>query len=282
MGRIPPRFPPELERPIFTYAANQSPKTLSSLLLVARRVHQWIEPLQYSTLDLGPDTSSGFIRMISEKPSDFLGTRVSVLLLTSYSEIYGMNWFSSASHILRHCLGLVDLTFDAYTSLTLDFGVCTKLQTLTLSYFASEAFRNLLRDNPTFSLPSITHIEYFSDHLPSPDTIVLQLSGLTHFLLVGWNPGHPQQIKRYILLQQIRRIVILQADENPDAWMLSYQPPIPDNEKLVSVFSDNEFVRDCGGRSRQRTLGHKIYDIWTLAEEIAESRVKSERSDCIE
>ncbi|KAH8833220.1 hypothetical protein DL96DRAFT_1705228 [Flagelloscypha sp. PMI_526] len=53
MESLPPLFPPELERQIFTYAATSTPSTRSALLLVARRVRYWMEPLQYSTSELG-------------------------------------------------------------------------------------------------------------------------------------------------------------------------------------------------------------------------------------
>ncbi|KAJ7239499.1 hypothetical protein C8J57DRAFT_1478395 [Mycena rebaudengoi] len=49
---VPPIFPPDLEREIFEMTATEHPKTMTSLVLVAHRVLQWIEPLLYRTLVL--------------------------------------------------------------------------------------------------------------------------------------------------------------------------------------------------------------------------------------
>ncbi|KAJ7241613.1 hypothetical protein C8J57DRAFT_1560827 [Mycena rebaudengoi] len=43
-------IPFDLEREIFEMAANHYPETIPALLLVAQRVHQWIEPIFYRTL----------------------------------------------------------------------------------------------------------------------------------------------------------------------------------------------------------------------------------------
>ncbi|KAJ6550049.1 hypothetical protein B0H19DRAFT_1160293 [Mycena capillaripes] len=47
-------LPPELERLIFEIAALESPKSMPALILVARRVQIWIEPLLYGVLALTP------------------------------------------------------------------------------------------------------------------------------------------------------------------------------------------------------------------------------------
>ncbi|KAJ7259208.1 hypothetical protein C8J57DRAFT_1515284 [Mycena rebaudengoi] len=54
MSHTCPSFPLELERDIFEIAATHwHPKTMPTLLVVARRVRQWIEPLLYRTLVMG-------------------------------------------------------------------------------------------------------------------------------------------------------------------------------------------------------------------------------------
>ncbi|KAJ7209409.1 hypothetical protein C8J57DRAFT_1484284 [Mycena rebaudengoi] len=53
----PSLLPPELEWKIFEIAATDHPKTIPTLLLVARRVLQWIEPLLYRTLVMGQQNS---------------------------------------------------------------------------------------------------------------------------------------------------------------------------------------------------------------------------------
>ncbi|KAJ7256444.1 hypothetical protein C8J57DRAFT_1344697 [Mycena rebaudengoi] len=51
-----PSIPLELEREIFEIAATHHPETMPTLLLVAQRVLQWIEPLLYRTLVVGRTT----------------------------------------------------------------------------------------------------------------------------------------------------------------------------------------------------------------------------------
>ncbi|KAJ7255626.1 hypothetical protein C8J57DRAFT_1345311 [Mycena rebaudengoi] len=56
MSHTCPSFPLELEREIFEIAATHHPETMPTLLLVAQRVLQWIEPLLYRTLVVGGRT----------------------------------------------------------------------------------------------------------------------------------------------------------------------------------------------------------------------------------
>ncbi|KAJ6481923.1 hypothetical protein C8R45DRAFT_1003463 [Mycena sanguinolenta] len=53
------RLPPELERQIFEIAANSHSKSIPTLLLVARRVKIWLEPILYNVVFLSP-SPSGF------------------------------------------------------------------------------------------------------------------------------------------------------------------------------------------------------------------------------
>ncbi|KAJ7131406.1 hypothetical protein C8R44DRAFT_774790 [Mycena epipterygia] len=49
-GNCSPSFPPELEREIFESAAQLYPNTIPNLLLVARRVNEWIERIKCNTV----------------------------------------------------------------------------------------------------------------------------------------------------------------------------------------------------------------------------------------
>lgn len=70
-----PILPPELERYIFELTA-RDPKSdqqiFNRLMLVASRVHTWLEPLQFELLYLVGKTSvSNLIRTLSTKPPGF-------------------------------------------------------------------------------------------------------------------------------------------------------------------------------------------------------------------
>nr|GAT57313.1 predicted protein [Mycena chlorophos] len=48
-----PSFPPELEREIFETTAGLHPEMIPTLLQVAQRIHDWLEPILYERLDFG-------------------------------------------------------------------------------------------------------------------------------------------------------------------------------------------------------------------------------------
>ncbi|KAJ6521621.1 hypothetical protein DFH09DRAFT_1424685 [Mycena vulgaris] len=58
-----PTLPPELEQHIFELAAISRPACIPTLMLVARRVKHWVEPLLYRTVVIGfqpiPDLPGG-------------------------------------------------------------------------------------------------------------------------------------------------------------------------------------------------------------------------------
>ncbi|KAF7329547.1 hypothetical protein MKEN_00217600 [Mycena kentingensis (nom. inval.)] len=105
-----PRLPEDLERTIFELVffldAAQGPK----LLLVARRVQLWIEPLIYRTIELcHPSRTAAILDAARGKPDGFLAKHVrDVVLLGS-----GHNGES----LLQECTGLVGLAIagGAYT-----------------------------------------------------------------------------------------------------------------------------------------------------------------------
>ncbi|KAJ7642184.1 hypothetical protein FB45DRAFT_1126550 [Roridomyces roridus] len=54
----PPALPPDVERIIFEVSARSRPRHIPQLILVARRVKQWIEPLLYHTLIVESERTS--------------------------------------------------------------------------------------------------------------------------------------------------------------------------------------------------------------------------------
>ncbi|KAF7317629.1 hypothetical protein MKEN_00850300 [Mycena kentingensis (nom. inval.)] len=52
-----PRLPRELERAIFELAALRRPRSIPVLMLVAWRVKEWLDPILFRTLGIGPDST---------------------------------------------------------------------------------------------------------------------------------------------------------------------------------------------------------------------------------
>ncbi|KAJ7366053.1 hypothetical protein DFH08DRAFT_162878 [Mycena albidolilacea] len=91
-----PMLPPELERTIFEFSASSDLRCILTLLLVAKRVRTWMEPLLYRRLSvshkdfLGHDdcdlirmSSNECLNVLDSKPASFLRDHVRHLALTS-------------------------------------------------------------------------------------------------------------------------------------------------------------------------------------------------------
>ncbi|KAH7903953.1 hypothetical protein BJ138DRAFT_1119885 [Hygrophoropsis aurantiaca] len=95
-------LPPELEREIFILASD-SPGNIFSYLLVARRVHCWVEKLLYQKVTLSDDeTACRFSSALLLRPA-FAQVTVESLWLKGTVRV------AAASEILRLCKGTTDL-----------------------------------------------------------------------------------------------------------------------------------------------------------------------------
>ncbi|KAG7448644.1 uncharacterized protein BT62DRAFT_929731 [Guyanagaster necrorhizus] len=105
-----PLLPLELEWEIFELTARVYPAEAPGLLLIARRVHSWIEPILYEIVVLGgesPMMDRGshckFLQMVDSKPTEFFGRVVKRLCLTYHAHN------ESAMHLLHQCTGMISL-----------------------------------------------------------------------------------------------------------------------------------------------------------------------------
>ncbi|KAF8155573.1 hypothetical protein B0H34DRAFT_660129 [Crassisporium funariophilum] len=98
-------LPLELQREIFVVAANKDPRNALKLVLVARRVHSWVQPCIYDLVTLGNDDTALFMRAMDSIPPEFFSTNVKRLCLSV--SVGGRN----ATRILAACSGIVDLAF---------------------------------------------------------------------------------------------------------------------------------------------------------------------------
>ncbi|KAJ7115091.1 hypothetical protein C8R43DRAFT_125042 [Mycena crocata] len=92
--KLDPTFPTEIERAIFELAAWSDPRAIPRLILVAKRVAIWIEPLLYKTLSVTEPQRIGetkrlrimgrrAVDMLDGKPASFLREHVRHIALTS-------------------------------------------------------------------------------------------------------------------------------------------------------------------------------------------------------
>ncbi|KAJ7863129.1 hypothetical protein B0H14DRAFT_3862997 [Mycena olivaceomarginata] len=128
----PPIFPPELEREIFEIAVQSNTKIIPPLLLVARRVKTWLEPLLYPVIvfrDPLPGHISfsldGLLAVLRLKPLDFAQTHIRHLFLPRriserQDDLVPLLTMCSGVHNLKTCFSPhpVDFTHALFAQIT--------------------------------------------------------------------------------------------------------------------------------------------------------------------
>ncbi|KAJ6465761.1 hypothetical protein C8R45DRAFT_805596, partial [Mycena sanguinolenta] len=189
-----PRLPPELECCIFEIAALSCPLSIPSLVLIARRVKDWVEPLLYRVILVPGTVTPGRLRM-AEEVHRFPSVPYKILARTIARK--PPSFFQSVTHVF------VD-GFRAHGELNLILAACTHI--VNLAYFGIpspsdrksldrlQCLRRLtIMAEPLFSphgldftaalFHNITHLELLDDCHGLPDGIGPRLAlapALTH------------------------------------------------------------------------------------------------------
>ncbi|KAG2135422.1 hypothetical protein DEU56DRAFT_858210 [Suillus clintonianus] len=184
-------LPFELEQGIFENAANSDRRSALSLVLVARRVQFWVEPVVYKCVALkygGSESArvlEGFISALKTRPASFFARYVKTLLLSDIPACYMME-------ILAVCTGLTDLRIWPHTpSPVTHFVVTSSIRPTHLSFSAEHlAARGR---GPNFALPfyqELTHMELHDTwgQLMTWAPNFAMLPHLTHLALVFGSP----------------------------------------------------------------------------------------------
>ncbi|KAF7377398.1 Zn(2)-C6 fungal-type domain-containing protein [Mycena sanguinolenta] len=174
-----PFFPPELEREIFETAAELYPETILPLLHVSRRVHDWIEWIQYRTVTPFGTLSTCPAQVLLDaiqsnlKPESFFRDRVRHLHISGFNR----EALEVAPKLLSACNAVQTLrmTIDAdqiQPELILPALAALKLR--RLSAYLKFIFAGSVPDCMPV-LTSVTHLNIF-DWLPSSPATNDQLS----------------------------------------------------------------------------------------------------------
>ncbi|KAF8157699.1 hypothetical protein K438DRAFT_332684 [Mycena galopus ATCC 62051] len=145
-------LPPELERVIFELAASKYPETITTLILVAKRVCIWIEPQLYrvgifDTLE----TIERLQRMLQSKPPEFLRRHVHHMVLTGHVPQGDM------ARVLSTCTNVHDLGLwmgSSKTELLDEMRHLTNIQRLSVNLF------DLLGGGHNFHLPPLEELPF--------------------------------------------------------------------------------------------------------------------------
>ncbi|KAJ7733068.1 hypothetical protein DFH07DRAFT_141322 [Mycena maculata] len=171
-------LPIELERVIFELAAWWYPETTQTLILVAKRVCIWIEPLLYQVV-LSNGNPDRLLQMMQAKSPEFLRKHVHHLAFSSVIPR------SEITRVLSTCTNIYDLalwTGDTYPGLLGDMGNLTHLRQLSVNLYALFGGHEEFNIPPPAELPfsHLTHLDVFSA-VPEPLwSVFATLPALTH------------------------------------------------------------------------------------------------------
>ncbi|KAJ7111323.1 hypothetical protein C8R44DRAFT_985491 [Mycena epipterygia] len=273
-----PFLPPELERTIFESAAELHPGTILNLLLVSRRVNEWIERLQYNTVtSSGSGTSCRFDvlqRAVRSdlKPASFFHDRVQYL----YVDWRNKDGLRSAE-ILSACSGIRSLVllFLVGPSLLSSLGA---MKPQRLGIFLKGIFPTMEStdlSHPMFTF--VTHLDIFDSlshdfydfHWPWSDDWSWSnfglLPALTHLSLLKFRDSDVGTV----LLSQCRKLEVLirMAGSAPHPSDL---PSIDDVRFVSMVVPDRDYEGDW-------IIGTKgEMDFWARADAFVAKRRRGE------
>ncbi|KAH8806858.1 hypothetical protein DL96DRAFT_1717540 [Flagelloscypha sp. PMI_526] len=257
----PPRLPADLECRIFTTSASANQTTIASLLLVARRVREWIEPLRFRCLVFGvPSSSYQFAspakyNLLASKTPSFLATHTKSFLIRGsivyddYNKIFSLLVSSSFR-------GLTELAF------WIDGGDLPgpwsfpHLRRLSFNVIHIFSFYDVLQKHPSQTL-GITHLKLVFSAISELPGLTPQLPALSHIQTtwMGSDEGH-DALQKLLELNQIV-VVIIEAHSSQRGFHTRW--PILLHPKIV--YSD---VNDWESEWRAQATGQP--DFWEKAE----------------
>ncbi|KAJ6544519.1 hypothetical protein B0H19DRAFT_1267780 [Mycena capillaripes] len=172
-----PRLPPELECMIFEMAARARTSGIPNLILVARRVKHWVEPLLYRVLFLPMHWAADpeemhdvpaipveiLMNAIADKPPSFFSSAVTHILVDYDRERLPE---STVNTIIAACPQVTNL-FDRSAS-SVGAGVLEGLQCLHRLVIDTDEVGNILLNFRAPVLRNVTHLELL-DEWGDPD-----------------------------------------------------------------------------------------------------------------
>ncbi|KAJ6506754.1 hypothetical protein C8R45DRAFT_970432 [Mycena sanguinolenta] len=185
-----PHLPPELECRIFEIAALARPTGIPHLILVARRVKHWVEPLLYRVFFLSSEppyrnppsygfpiiTPSTLLQLIAEKPPYFLQNTVKRIIVTGLIDNPQMEPILAAcSHAFDYCY---------YTHKLRSAEALAQLHHLRRLTISLHGFLDCCSIDSTHSiLANITHLDLHAISATREDLHwgLCLVSNLTHF-----------------------------------------------------------------------------------------------------
>ncbi|KAK7058068.1 hypothetical protein R3P38DRAFT_2599662 [Favolaschia claudopus] len=163
-----PVLPPELEREIFETAAYIDRSDIPALLLVCKRVHQWIEPLLYRSITIVARDDSRLLA-VQARPAAFLQRNLHHLCV-AYNSTDTLT--GALKTLLSYCPNLRSLYFDG--NLHADFlPILDNMRPQRLCLWVDKAFAPASWAGSMLTRPMllcVTHLELYYDQNSELDT----------------------------------------------------------------------------------------------------------------
>ncbi|KAJ7059500.1 hypothetical protein C8F01DRAFT_1231973 [Mycena amicta] len=241
MSKDDPHFPPDLEREIFETAAEMRWEDVPELLLVARRVHEWLEPFLYRNIYISEHTISTaeeFLGITASKSPEFLARAVRRVTI-QFGSIPAESELLKIYSGLRLCTGITGLAFGSNNDSVIN-NVVPLLAHMRLQRLVC-TFEQIVTPKPDLGplLRFLTHLD-ICDPQPEEDSELIQLlvtlPALTHLSL---NSGAPDWSFVKDLLHGCPRLeilVLLVGESGPPPREITLVP-VEDPRFVLSVFS---------------------------------------------
>ncbi|KAJ7255660.1 hypothetical protein C8J57DRAFT_1345374 [Mycena rebaudengoi] len=251
---VPPSFPLDLEREIFQTSAAEHPEMMPTLVLVAHRVLQWIEPLLYRTLLLmqdSPRDKTALLLAIQRTPAKFTKYVQNLLVWPGEASPHG----ECAMLLISLCSGISRLAL-LYPKPTM----LPALDNMRLDHlFVSLSFLfghtsdpgEINFDRPLFQ--ALTHLGLLDDRLIDGLPFA-QLPALTHLCVTEQHDLQP-------LLSILKKCEKLCVLVNMYGSQVDFEQDFVDDPRLVLMtLSPEEYMTDwvAGTKGGQ--------DFWARAE----------------
>ncbi|KAK7023204.1 hypothetical protein R3P38DRAFT_1101061 [Favolaschia claudopus] len=264
-----PRLPPELEREIFETAAYVYPEAILNLLLVSRRVFEWLDGFQYRTVTRRGARSYCSFQMLSHKiqsnskPPSFFSRHVQNLCSV---------WADESSMEIEHLRQILDTCSGIQNLALVQSEIC--MAALLPSLEAMKLVRLHfcwcfvpLQVDPRHSMFSVlTHLVCVDqDHRLAP--FLVQLPALTHLAIIHNSYGLIPRVEEDILAHCPRLRVFVM---DPTVRTFEHMPRLEDVRFLYFDFRDSHGWNGWLAGTR----GER--DFWRCAEEFVAKRIRKE------
>ncbi|KAJ7162817.1 hypothetical protein C8R46DRAFT_1101598 [Mycena filopes] len=254
-------LPAELEREIFEIAASRGRSSIPRLLLVARRVKIWLEPLLYRVILVnGRNRFSVRSVLDSNKPSEFFQKAVRHLGFSGTDGDTPSLTPQDVRRMLELCPGVTDFaSVGAYTD-SLLLPLFANMQLQRLSLFLPQLFDHSTVDLTHPAFCCLTHLDmfgYVSDGIPDVLPHIPTLTALTHLSL---DPDIPRDNALVVLAEcpRLQLLVVLWSCFQVEEYKEAMIPSVLDVRYVIGTYDRYWREWEAGAKG--------LSDFWSLGD----------------